>query len=101
MNTTYRIDTNALFALHPYARVILDRLNTAGYEAVLIGGVVRDGVRSLLDPSLTFSPYDVDIATSAFPNEIRRLFRDCPIVGVGEEFGVGYQPLDIGIGMLS
>lgn len=88
MNTTYRIDTNALFSLHPYVRVILDRLNDAGYEAVLIGGVVRDGVRSLLDPSLTFSPQDVDIATSALPNEIRRLFRDCPVVGVGEEFGV-------------
>ena len=88
MNTTYRIDTNALFSLHPYVRVILDRLDAAGYEAVLIGGVVRDGVRSLLDPSLKFSPQDVDIATSALPNEIRRLFRDCPVVGVGEEFGV-------------
>jgi len=88
MNTTYRIDTNALFSLHPYVRVILDRLNAAGYEAVLIGGVVRDGVRSLLDPSLTFSPQDVDIATSALPNEIRSLFRDRPVVGVGEEFGV-------------
>jgi len=88
MHTTYRIDTNALFSLHPYVRVILDRLNAAGYEAVLIGGVVRDGVRSLLDPSLSFSPQDVDIATSALPNEIRRLFRDCPVVGVGEEFGV-------------
>ncbi len=88
MNTTYRIDTNALFSLHPYVRVILDRLDAAGYEAVLIGGVVRDGVRSLLDPSLIFSPQDVDIATSALPNEIRRLFRDRPVVGVGEEFGV-------------
>jgi hypothetical protein len=88
MNTTYRIDTNALFALHPYARVILDRLNSAGYEAVLIGGVVRDGVRSFLDTSLTFSPQDVDIATSALPDEIRRLFRGHPVVGVGEEFGV-------------
>ncbi len=88
MNTAYRIDTNTLFSLHPYVRVILDRLNAAGYEAVLIGGVVRDGVRSLLDPFLTFSPQDVDIATSALPNEIRSLFRDRPVVGVGEEFGV-------------
>ncbi|MEA1870849.1 MAG: CCA tRNA nucleotidyltransferase [Candidatus Bipolaricaulota bacterium] len=88
MNTTYRIDINALFSLYPYARVILARLNAAGYEAVLIGGVVRDGVRSLLDSSFTFSPQDVDIATSALPDEIRSLFRDRPIVGVGEEFGV-------------
>jgi putative nucleotidyltransferase with HDIG domain len=88
MNETYRIDTNTLFWLYPYARVILDRLNAAGYEAVLIGGVVRDGVRSFLDSSLIFSPHDLDIATSALPDEIRSLFRDRPVVGVGEEFGV-------------
>jgi putative nucleotidyltransferase with HDIG domain len=88
MNMTYRIDINTIFSLHPYVRVILERLNDAGHEAVLIGGAVRDGVRSLLDPSLAFSPQDVDIATSALPDEIRRLFRDRPVVGVGEEFGV-------------
>ncbi|MCD5415936.1 HD domain-containing protein [Candidatus Bipolaricaulota bacterium] len=88
MNTLCRIDIDTIFSLHPYARVILSRLNDAGYEAVLVGGIVRDGVRALLDRSLPFIPEDVDIATSALPDEIRRLFRERPIVGVGEEFGV-------------
>jgi len=88
MSSDYRIDTEKIFEQHPFAREILDRLNAAGYEAVLIGGVVRDGVCALLDPSIGFSPHEVDIATSALPQEVRRLFRDRPIVGVGEEFGV-------------
>ncbi len=88
MDTPCRIDTDTIFSLHPYAKVILARLSDAGHEAVMIGGIVRDGVRALLDRSLPFIPEDVDIATSALPEEIRRLFRERPIVGVGEEFGV-------------
>ena len=88
MRNDYRIDTDTIFERHPFAREILERLNAAGYEAVLIGGVVRDAVRSILDPSIPFLPHEVDIATSALPQEVRRLFRDRPIVGVGEEFGV-------------
>ena len=88
MRNDYRIDVDKVFTQHPYAREILDRLSRAGYEAVLIGGVVRDAVRSILDPSISFSAHEVDIATSALPQEVRRLFRDRPIVGVGEEFGV-------------
>ena len=88
MRNDYRIDTDTIFERHPFAREILKRLAAAGYEAVLIGGVVRDAVRSILDPSIPFSPREVDIATSALPQEVRRLFRDRPIVGVGEEFGV-------------
>ena len=88
MNSDYHIDTDTIFTQHPFAREILDRLAAAGYEAVLIGGVVRDAVRSILDPSLSFFPHEVDIATSALPQEVRRLFHDRPIVGVGEEFGV-------------
>ncbi len=88
MNASYRIDANKIFSLHPFAREILARLSSAGYEAVLIGGVVRDGVRATIDTSVEFSPREVDIATSALPEGIRGLFRDRPIVGVGEEFGV-------------
>ncbi len=88
MNILYRIDTDTIFSLHPFAREILARLNTAGYKAVLIGGVVRDGVRAILDPAAKFSPSEVDIATSALPDEIRNLFPERSIVGVGEEFGV-------------
>jgi len=88
MAKTYQIDVERLFALHPYAREILERLGSAGHEAVLIGGAVRDGVRALLDPLLDFSPDEVDIATSARPEEIRKLFPKRKIIGVGEAFGV-------------
>ncbi len=88
MSSDYRIDIEKIFRKHPFAREILDRLSAAGYEAFLIGGVVRDAVRSIIDPSVPFSPHEVDIATSALPGEVRRVFPDRPIVGVGEEFGV-------------
>lgn len=88
MTTDYRIDVEEIFACRPFVKEILDRLTEEGHEAVLIGGVVRDGVLAQFDPHVIFPPEDVDIATSALPNEIRCLFPDRPIVGVGEEFGV-------------
>jgi len=88
MGCKIRIDVEAIFDRHPFARVILERLQAAGHEAVLIGGVVRDGVLSRLEPSRPFTPKDVDIATSALPEEVRSVFPDRPIVAVGEAFGV-------------
>ena len=88
MTSGFCIDVGTIFSLHPFAREVLSRLAAAGHEAVLIGGVVRDGVLAILDRERAFSPREVDIATSGLPDEIRRLFPDRPIVGVGEEFGV-------------
>jgi len=85
---TYKIDAEKIFLAHPYVKEILARLIAAGYQAVLVGGVVRDGVRELVEADCSFSPEEVDIAASALPTEIRRLFPDYSIVGVGEEFGV-------------
>jgi len=85
---TYKIDTDKIFLLHPYVKEILARLIAAGYQAVLVGGIVRDAMREVLEANRSFSPKEVDIATSALPAEIRRLFPDYSIVGVGEEFGV-------------
>lgn len=88
MEKREQIDVQALFARHPFAATILDRLAGAGHEAVLIGGVVRDGLQSRWGDRVVYPPSDVDIATSALPEEIRKLFSRHPIVGVGEEFGV-------------
>lgn len=82
------IDTEKIFRAHPFARVILERLTHAGFEAVMVGGVVRDAVRAQLEPDYEFAPEEVDIATSAYPEEIKELFRDCRIFEVGEAFGV-------------
>ncbi|MGL9773135.1 MAG: polynucleotide adenylyltransferase PcnB [Sodalis sp. (in: enterobacteria)] len=53
---------------------VLYRLNKAGYEAYLVGG----GVRDLL---LGKKPKDFDITTSATPKQMRKLFRNCRLVG--------------------
>jgi poly(A) polymerase len=53
---------------------VVERLERAGFEAYLVGGCIRD---ILLDGS----PKDFDIATSARPEDVRRLFRNCRIIG--------------------
>src|SRR5215470_12741637 len=53
---------------------ILRRLARNGHTAYLVGGCVRD----LL---LNRKPKDFDVATSATPNEIKDLFRNCRIIG--------------------
>jgi len=60
--------------IDPEARKIIDRLGRYGHSAYLVGGCVRD----LL---LGRTPKDFDIATSARPPQIRRLFRNCHIIG--------------------
>ena len=53
---------------------VLYRLNKAGFEAYLVGG----GVRDLL---LGKRPKDFDVTTSATPDQVRKLFRNCRLVG--------------------
>ena len=53
---------------------VLRRLTRNGYEAYLVGGSVRD----LL---LGRKPKDFDIATSAKPQQVRALFRNCRVIG--------------------
>lgn len=53
---------------------VLYRLHKEGYEAYLVGG----GVRDLL---LGKNPKDFDIATNATPEEVRKLFRNCRLIG--------------------
>jgi len=88
MTKLKRISTDAVYEAHPFAREILARLHDAGFEAVLIGGVVRDGLQAQLQRDVVFPPNDIDIATAATPQEIRNAFHDRTIIGVGEEFGV-------------
>jgi poly(A) polymerase len=54
---------------------VLQRLTKAGYEAYLVGGAVRDLM-------LGKQPKDFDIATSASPEQVRRVFsRSCRLIG--------------------
>lgn len=52
----------------------LYRLKDAGYQAFLVGG----GVRDLL---LGIQPKDFDVATDAHPDDLRRVFRNCRLIG--------------------
>lgn len=60
--------------ISPNALKVLYRLKEAGFQAFLVGGAVRD----LL---LGIRPKDFDVATDALPEDVRRLFRNCRLIG--------------------
>jgi poly(A) polymerase len=62
-----------------FAVDVVRQLRAAGFEALWAGGCVRDELLGLV-------PKDYDIASSARPEEVRRLFRRT--VAVGMAFGV-------------
>jgi poly(A) polymerase len=62
-----------------FALDVVRRLRDAGHEALWAGGCVRDELLGL-------TPQDYDVATSAHPDEVRRLFRRT--LAVGASFGV-------------
>src|SRR4026207_424923 len=60
--------------IDPDALKVLYRLHEHNYVAYLVGGSVRD----LL---LQRHPKDFDIGTSAHPHQVKKLFRNCWIIG--------------------
>ncbi len=60
--------------ISPSALKVLYRLKDAGYQAFLVGGAVRDLLLGL-------EPKDFDIATDAHPEEVKKLFRNCRLIG--------------------
>lgn len=69
---------------------ILQRIEKAGYEAYFVGGSVRD---TLLNRPI----HDVDIATSAYPSEVKELFKRTVDTGIEHgtvmilDHGTGYE----------
>jgi poly(A) polymerase len=60
--------------IDPDAAKVVRRLTRHGYQAYLVGGCVRD----LL---VGKKPKDFDVATSARPDDVRRLFKNSRIIG--------------------
>jgi tRNA nucleotidyltransferase (CCA-adding enzyme) len=72
------------------ARPVLQKIEAAGYEAYFVGGCVRDTI--LHDPI-----HDIDIATSAYPSEIKSIFKRTVDTGIEHgtvmilDHGTGYE----------
>ncbi|MBM4378833.1 MAG: polynucleotide adenylyltransferase PcnB, partial [Deltaproteobacteria bacterium] len=60
--------------LDPDAVKVVHRLRSHGFEAYFVGGCVRDLLVGL-------KPKDFDVATSATPDEVRDIFRNCRLIG--------------------
>ncbi|WP_042478016.1 CCA tRNA nucleotidyltransferase [Bacillus ndiopicus] len=57
------------------AKRVIEKIEQAGFEAVFVGGAVRDFI--IGQPN-----HDVDIATSALPSEIKAIFSETIDVGI-------------------
>ncbi|MCF2862170.1 polynucleotide adenylyltransferase PcnB [Pseudoalteromonas sp. Cnat2-41] len=58
----------------PNALKVLYRLKDGGFEAYLVGGCVRDLLLGL-------QPKDFDVVTNATPEQVKKLFRNCRLIG--------------------
>lgn len=85
-----QVDLEPLFNHHPYAQHILETLSESGYQAVVVGGAIRDLLRGRLESEYSFRPAqtDIDIATSAHTTEVKKQFPSFDFVEVGKRFGV-------------
>jgi poly(A) polymerase len=61
-------------AIDSDALMVCRRLQEAGYVTYLVGGCVRDII-------LGRSPKDFDVGTEATPPQVRKLFRNCRLIG--------------------
>ena len=61
-------------------KIILEKLNNAGFEAYVVGGCVRDSV-------LGRTPVDWDICTNALPEQTMQVFEGFHVIPTGLQHG--------------
>jgi len=66
--------------IDPGALFITKRLNDSGYEALVVGGCIRNLI-------MGEEAHDWDITTNASPDEIFRAFKEFKVIPVGKKFG--------------
>ena len=66
--------------IDPGALFITKRLNNSGYEALVVGGCIRNLI-------MGEEAHDWDITTNATPDEISRAFKEFKVIPVGKKFG--------------
>lgn len=64
----------------PAALFIIKRLNDSGYEALAVGGCIRNLI-------MGEEAHDWDITTKATPEEISGVFKEFKVIPVGKKFG--------------
>lgn len=69
---------NFNLTIPPHAAIVIEKLNSSGFEACVVGGCVRDTL-------IGRTPGDWDICTSALPEQTRQVFES------------GYHVIDTGI----
>ena len=73
-NYPFEVHQLAIDKIDPDALYVMEKLRAHGHTAYLVGGSVRD---LLLDKK----PKDFDISTSAEPEQIKQIFRNCILIG--------------------
>lgn len=63
-----------------YALTVVERLESRGYEAYVVGGCVRDSL-------LGRQPNDWDVCTNALPEDVLRVFRRFHVIKTGLQHG--------------
>lgn len=64
---------------------ILQRLETAGFSAYIVGGRLRNMLLGLEeDPE---NPWDTDVTTNALPEQVKDVFSDCRVLETGIRHG--------------
>jgi len=66
--------------IDPGALFITKRLKDSGYEALVVGGCIRNLI-------MGEEAHDWDITTNAAPDEISRAFKEFKVIPVGKKFG--------------
>jgi len=66
--------------IDPGALFITKRINDSGYEALVVGGCIRNLI-------MGEEAHDWDITTNAAPDEISRAFKEFKVIPVGKKFG--------------
>lgn len=83
-----------MMVLPPQVNTAISMLYTAGYEAYLVGGAVRDYVRD------NSPAKDWDITTNALPAQVEFVFSGYHLIETGLKHGtvtvmIGHEPIEI------
>lgn len=72
--------TSSVITVPDYALAVVERLESRGYEAYVVGGCVRDSL-------LGREPNDWDVCTNALPEDVLRVFRRFHVIKTGLQHG--------------